>query len=41
MQFNDLGHPLCGHLRAGSWAMDYIYERLERLVFAFGFVPWS
>jgi glycogen debranching enzyme len=27
---NDLGHALCGHLRAGCWAMDYIVERLER-----------
>jgi len=33
MQFNDLGHPLCGHLRAGTWAMDYIHERLEKSVF--------
>lgn len=30
--YNDLGHPLCGHLRDGSWAMDYIYERLEKYV---------
>lgn len=32
MQFNDLGHPLCGHLRNGTWAMDYIHERLEKQV---------
>lgn len=28
MRYNDLGHPLCGHLRNGTWAMDYIYSRL-------------
>jgi glycogen debranching enzyme len=32
MQYNDLGHPLCGHLRDGAWAMDYVHERLERSV---------
>ncbi|KII87207.1 glycoside hydrolase family 13 protein [Plicaturopsis crispa FD-325 SS-3] len=29
MRFNDLGHPLCGHLREGTWALDYVVERLE------------
>ena len=28
---NDLGHPICNHLRNGQWALDYISERLERL----------
>ncbi|KAI0078663.1 glycoside hydrolase family 13 protein [Panus rudis PR-1116 ss-1] len=28
MRYNDLGHPLCGHLREGTWAMDYIPARL-------------
>ena len=28
MRTNDLGHPLCSHLRNGAWAMDYVYERL-------------
>ncbi len=28
MQYNDLGHPLCAHLRDGSWAFDYVYARL-------------
>jgi glycogen debranching enzyme len=27
---NNLGHPLCDHIRAGTWAMDYIVGRLER-----------
>jgi glycogen debranching enzyme len=27
---NNLGHPLCDHIRAGQWAMDYIVGRLER-----------
>lgn len=28
---NDLGHPLCTHLRDGQWALDYIVGRLERI----------
>ena len=28
MQYNDLGHPLCAHLREGTWALDYISNRL-------------
>jgi glycogen debranching enzyme len=27
---NNLGHPFCHHLRNGPWALNYIYERLER-----------
>lgn len=30
MRYNDLGHPLCAHLRDGSWALDYVYSRLFR-----------
>lgn len=30
MRYNDLGHPLCGHLREGTWAMDYVWSRLEK-----------
>lgn len=32
MRYNDLGHPLCGHLRDGSWAFDYIHQRLSSQV---------
>ncbi|KAF8636427.1 hypothetical protein AX17_003609 [Amanita inopinata Kibby_2008] len=28
MRYNDLGHPLCAHLRQGTWALDYTHERL-------------
>lgn len=28
---NDLGHPLCKHLRDGQWALDYNAARLERM----------
>lgn len=28
---NDLGHPLCQHLRDGQWALDYCVGRLEKL----------
>ncbi|KAK5701470.1 bifunctional 4-alpha-glucanotransferase/amylo-alpha-1,6-glucosidase [Elasticomyces elasticus] len=28
---NDLGHPICQHLRDGPWAMDYIVNRLDKL----------
>jgi glycogen debranching enzyme len=27
---NDLGHPLCQHLRDGQWALDYCVGRLQR-----------
>ncbi|KAJ8094335.1 bifunctional 4-alpha-glucanotransferase/amylo-alpha-1,6-glucosidase [Marasmius tenuissimus] len=29
MRYNDLGHPLCEHLRQGTWALDYVHERLS------------
>ncbi|KAG8884358.1 hypothetical protein FRB98_002437 [Tulasnella sp. 332] len=29
MKYNDLGHSLCGHLREGTWALDYVHSRLE------------
>ncbi|KAK8216749.1 bifunctional 4-alpha-glucanotransferase/amylo-alpha-1,6-glucosidase [Zalaria obscura] len=28
---NDLGHPLCNHLREGQWALDYTIGRLQSL----------
>ncbi|KAF8957455.1 glucanotransferase domain of glycogen debranching enzyme-domain-containing protein [Flammula alnicola] len=35
MRYNDLGHPLCAHLRDGSWALDYVHERMMRQVDTF------
>ncbi|KAG6844634.1 hypothetical protein H0H87_005291 [Tephrocybe sp. NHM501043] len=32
MRYNDLGHPLCAHLREGSWALDYVHDRLNHQV---------
>lgn len=28
---NDLGHPICNHLRDGQWALDYVVGRIERM----------
>ena len=28
---NDLGHPLCNHLRQGQWALDFLVGRMERM----------
>ncbi|KAI5477588.1 glycogen debranching enzyme, glycoside hydrolase family 13 protein [Pseudohyphozyma bogoriensis] len=30
MAHNDLGHPLCAHLREGAWALDYVHGRMEK-----------
>ena len=30
MRYNDLGHPLCGHLREGTWALEYVHSRLSK-----------
>lgn len=30
MEKNDLGHPLCANLRAGTWTLDYVVNRLEK-----------
>ncbi|EJF64264.1 glycoside hydrolase family 13 protein [Dichomitus squalens LYAD-421 SS1] len=35
MRYNDLGHPLCGHLREGAWAFDYVHSRLFKQVEVF------
>ncbi|OBZ74017.1 Glycogen debranching enzyme [Grifola frondosa] len=35
MRYNDLGHPLCAHLREGSWALDYVHSRLSKQVDVF------
>ncbi|RAH82580.1 glycogen debranching enzyme [Aspergillus japonicus CBS 114.51] len=31
IKYNELGHPLCDHLRNGQWALDYIVGRLEKV----------
>jgi glycogen debranching enzyme len=31
VRYNDLGHPLCNHLRDGQWPLDYVVGRLERI----------
>ena len=30
IESNDLGHPLCAHLRDGTWAFDYVHQRLVK-----------
>ncbi|KAI0352373.1 glycoside hydrolase family 13 protein [Trametes cingulata] len=35
MRYNDLGHPLCAHLREGTWAFDYVHSRLFKQVDVF------
>lgn len=34
---NDLGHPICKHLREGQWALDWIISRLHRISIRKGF----
>ena len=34
---NDLGHPICNHLRDGQWALDYTVNRLNKLSSREGF----
>ena len=31
VKHNDLGHPMCNHLRDGKWALDYIVGRMDKL----------
>jgi glycogen debranching enzyme len=28
---NDLGHPLCNHVRDGQWALDFVVGRMKRI----------
>ncbi|KAI8147846.1 glycogen debranching enzyme [Fennellomyces sp. T-0311] len=37
---NDLGHPLCDNLRQGSWAMDYVQNRLKPYPHCEGVREW-
>lgn len=37
IRYNQLGHPLCDHLREGQWALDYIAGRMERVASEDGF----
>ena len=30
VKYNNLGHPLCNHLRDGQWALDFVVGRMER-----------
>ncbi|KAJ5542249.1 hypothetical protein N7535_004671 [Penicillium sp. DV-2018c] len=30
IKYNQLGHPLCDHLREGQWALEYIINRLDK-----------
>ncbi|KAI4209235.1 MAG: hypothetical protein LQ351_007814 [Letrouitia transgressa] len=30
IRYNKLDHPICNHLREGTWAMEYITSRLDR-----------
>ncbi|KAB8336651.1 hypothetical protein FH972_020962 [Carpinus fangiana] len=34
---NNLGHPMCDHLRQGPWALDYCAGRLEKLAHLKGY----
>ncbi|ODV91009.1 glycoside hydrolase family 13 protein [Tortispora caseinolytica NRRL Y-17796] len=31
IRYNELGHPLCDNLRAGTWALDFLLSRIRRL----------
>ena len=31
VKYNDLGHPICNHLREGQWALDFVVGRMEMI----------
>ncbi|KAJ5267653.1 Glycogen debranching enzyme [Penicillium angulare] len=31
IKYNQLGHPICDHLRDGQWALDYLVGRMEKV----------
>ncbi|KAJ5290665.1 uncharacterized protein N7443_010918 [Penicillium atrosanguineum] len=37
IKYNQLGHPLCDHLRDGQWAIDYLIGRMEKVASKDGF----
>lgn len=37
IKYNQLGHPLCDHLREGQWALDYLVGRMEKMASKDGF----
>ncbi|KAJ5529493.1 hypothetical protein N7527_002886 [Penicillium freii] len=38
IKYNQLGHPLCDHLREGQWALNYIIGRMEKAASKEGYV---
>ncbi|KAL9107093.1 MAG: hypothetical protein Q9227_007959 [Pyrenula ochraceoflavens] len=37
VRHNDLGHPLCNHLRDGQWALEFIVGRMVKLSQQYGY----
>lgn len=37
IRYNQLGHPLCDHLRQGQWALDYVVGRMANVASKEGF----
>ncbi|KAJ6165000.1 Glycogen debranching enzyme [Penicillium chermesinum] len=37
IKYNQLGHPLCDHLRDGQWALDYVVGRMANVASKEGF----
>ncbi|KAJ5634158.1 Glycogen debranching enzyme [Penicillium herquei] len=38
IKYNELGHPICDHLREGQWALDYVVGRMEKVASKEGYV---